>query len=350
MEKRMRVGMIGAGRNAEGHMRACLKTDVAIPVAVCDPAVERAEECAAKYGIEQVYSSYEELLEKSDVDAVVVSVPNFVHHSASIAALDAGKHVLCEKPMSIRLDWAEEMLAAERRSGKLLQIGMTSRHRPETHWLKAAIDNGDFGRIYFARAHYIRRSGIPRFGGWFTTKKLSGGGPLIDIGVHVLDQTWYLLGNPKPLSVFGVAHSEMGHRKIGVSTWAGKEGEGHFDVEDHASALIRFAGGASISLEVSWAAFTQPARSIQFMGTEQGALVADGKVTLMTEKAGEDVDRTEALQPEGGPNPFELQMAAFVKAARGEGPCVAPADQGLAVTKMLLGIYESAQLGREVQL
>ncbi len=350
MDQPMRIGMIGAGRNAEGHMRAAVQTGAARLVAVADPAEARVNVCAEKYGIEHTYASYEELLERSDIDAVIVSVPNFLHHKASIAALQAGKHVLCEKPMSIRMEWAEEMLEAERSSGKLLQIGMTSRHRPETHWLKAAIEKGDFGRLYYARAQYIRRSGIPRFGGWFTAKELSGGGPMIDIGVHVLDQTWYLLGTPKPLSVFGVVHSELGHRKVGVNSWAGAEGEGNFDVEDHASALIRFEGDVTMALEVSWAAFTRPERSIQLMGTEQGASVADGNVTLMTQRDGEDVDETVSPGAGQNVNAFELQLEAFVKAARGEAACVAPADQAATVTKMLLAIYESAQIRREVHL
>jgi predicted dehydrogenase len=346
----IRIGIVGAGGNSGGHLEACMTTGAAKPIAICDIIKERAENRQSQYQIERAYVDYREMLEKEDIDAVVVSVPNNIHHEISIAALKAGRHVLCEKPMSIKREWAEEMVSTAQETGKLLQVGMCARFRPTIQWLRKHIEDGHLGRVYMARAQYVRRSGIPGWGGWFTRKEMSGGGPLIDIGVHVLDSAWYLMGCPNPVSVCGATFSELGHRKMGLGSWGRAEWDGFFDVEDFATALIRMDNGAVISLEAGWAGYTAATHTINLMGSEQGASLEDNKVALMSQKDDHDIDTMVNMPDRGRVSVFARQMEAFAKAVRGEGPCMTPGEHGLTVTKMLVGIYESAAKGAEVRI
>lgn len=350
MNEPLRIGIVGAGGNSQGHLDACVATGAARTVAICDIIKERAENRQAQYQIDRIYVDYREMLEKEDIDAVVVSVPNYIHHEISIAAMKAGKHVLCEKPMSIKPEWAEEMVRTSKETGKILQVGMCARFLPTTQWLRKYIDQGHLGKAYMARAQYVRRSGIPGWGGWFTRKEMSGGGPLIDIGVHVLDSAWYLMGCPKPVSVFGAAFSELGRRKIGLGSWGRAEWDGYFDVEDFAAALIRMENGAVISLEAGWAGFTSPSYGISIMGSDRGASLEDGKVLLMTQQDDNDIDTAINVPDRRGLSNFALQMEAFAKAIRGEGPVVTPGEHGLTITKVLVAIYESAAKQAEVRI
>lgn len=350
MSEKLRIGQIGCGGNGTGHLEAGRVSGVVEPVAVCDIIAERAESRKEKYGAKAAYLDYRELLQRDDVEAVVISVPNYIHHEIAIAALQAGKHVLCEKPMTIKADWAEEMVKTANASGLVFQVGMTSRFRPEAQWLKKYVAAGNLGEVYFGRARYVRRSGIPGWGSWFTRKEQSGGGPLIDIGVHVLDLTWYLMGCPKPVSVSGACFSALGHRKKGVGSWGRVDWDGYFDVEDFATALVRFENGAVISLEASWAAYTNENNAIDLLGTEKGAQLETDKVTLLTQEDDHNMDTVVTMPKRRNVNNFVRQMEAFAKAVKEGGPVMTTGDQGLQMVKMLLGIYESARTQKEVFL
>ncbi|HHT26429.1 MAG TPA: Gfo/Idh/MocA family oxidoreductase [Firmicutes bacterium] len=350
MSEKLRIGQIGCGGNGTGHLEAGRVSGVVEPVAVCDIIAERAESRKEKYGAKAAYLDYRELLQRDDVEAVVISVPNYIHHEIAIAALQAGKHVLCEKPMTIKADWAEEMVKTANASGLVFQVGMTSRFRPEAQWLKKYVAAGNLGEVYFGRARYVRRSGIPGWGSWFTRKEQSGGGPLIDIGVHVLDLTWYLMGCPKPVSVSGACFSALGHRKKGVGSWGRVDWDGYFDVEDFATALVRFENGAVISLEASWAAYTNENNAIDLLGTEKGAQLATDKVTLLTQEDDHNMDTVVTMPKRRNVNNFVRQMEAFAKAVKEGGPVMTTGDQGLQMVKILLGIYESARTQKEVFL
>jgi predicted dehydrogenase len=350
MSEKLRIGQIGCGGNGTGHLEAGKVSGVVQPVAVCDIIAERAESRKAIYGAEAAYTDYRELLKRDDVEAVVISVPNYIHHEIAIAALNAGKHVLCEKPMTIKKDWAEAMVKVANASDRVFQVGMTSRFRQEAQWLRKYIDAGNLGQVYFGRARYVRRSGIPGWGSWFTRKEQSGGGPLIDIGVHALDLTWYLMGCPKPVSVSGACFSALGHRKMGVGSWGRTDWNGYFDVEDFATALVRFENGAVISLEASWAAFTNENNSIDILGAEQGAQLDADKVILLTQEDDHNMDTVVAMPKRRNVNNFVRQIESFAQAVKAGGPIMTTADQGLQMVTMLLGIYESARTQKEVYL
>lgn len=219
-------------------------------------SLPRTKKLAEDFDIPDIYTDYRELLARDDIDAVSVCVPNFLHKEITVAALQAGKHVLCEKPMAMNADEAKAMLAAANESGKILMIGFNIRFRSDVQRLKQFVDAGDLGEIYYAKTGYIRRRGTPF--GWFSVKAESGGGPVIDLGVHVIDMTRFMMGNPRPVSVSASTYQKFRHYHIQDSqAWCSSDvtdglrsGE-QFDVEDLAAAFIRFDNGATMAVEVS---------------------------------------------------------------------------------------------------
>lgn len=212
-----------------------------------------AHERAAQYGIPAVAGSPEELIMRDDVDAVIIAVPNHGHAPLAIYALEMGKHALIEKPMGLNAVAAKEIVRAQKRTGRSVMVA----HQMRWEWLslqvRQQIERGELGRIYTAKTGWYRRKGIPGWGTWFTQQSLSGGGPLIDIGVHMLDLAFFLMGEPKPVSVYGAAYAEFGPRKKGIGTWGKPDWNGIFDAEDLATALIKMEDGSTLTLEVSWA-------------------------------------------------------------------------------------------------
>ena len=245
---KLRIGMIGAGNIANAHLDAYKKfvPDAEI-VAICDINEERLNETADIYGIEKRYLSVDEMLANETLDAADVCVWNINHAECSIKALDAGLHVLCEKPMAYSVEHAEKMVEAAKRNNKLLMIGFVLRFSNETAVLKDYVDNGYLGDIYYSKAAYVRDHGCPN--GWFSDKALSGGGPVIDIGVHVIDQTRYLMGNPKPVSIYAVTYNKLSNRPDLKTNpgWMpkGATTKDKCDVEDLGVAMIKYDNGAT---------------------------------------------------------------------------------------------------------
>ena len=271
----MKVGIIGAGGIAQyAHIPGYQMVPDVEVVALSDPDTPRARHAARKFSIPHVFSNYQDLL-KLGLDAVSVCAPNYLHAEATIAALEAGAHVLCEKPMAMNAAQAEKMVAASRRTGKLLMMAYNNRFRREAQALKKLIVAGMLGDVYFARAAWIRRRGIPSPGSWFGIKAQSGGGPLIDLGVHVLDLALWLMAEKQAATVMGATYAKFGNRPEALgSNWAWGEpvAGGRFDVEDMACAMIRFSDGASMFLEASWAANIEREQiSIHLMGDKGGA-------------------------------------------------------------------------------
>nr|WP_115644449.1 Gfo/Idh/MocA family oxidoreductase [Leifsonia aquatica] len=226
-----------------------------------------------KYGVERRYRDWKELVADGDLDVVSVAVPTFLHAPIAVGALDAGIHVLSEKPIARTAAEAQTMVDAAHRAGRVLEVAFNHRRRGDIEALKAAIDEGRIGRPYHARAIWLRRSGIPALGSWFTNREMAGGGPLIDIGVHVLDYALHLFGEPQVTAVSAVTHSELGVRGRGGSAGGKQQVGSAYEVEDLASLLLRLEGGGSIVLETSWAAY-RPAGDefgITLYGTEGGA-------------------------------------------------------------------------------
>jgi len=246
------VGILGTGRISGVHVEALQGIDGAEVVAACSTTRERVESFASRYRIPHAFTDSSQLLVQPGLDAVVIATPNDTHAPLSIAALEAGKHVLCEKPMALNFAQARKMAAVSENTGRLLMIGMCRRFGEKVLALRRFVEQGDLGHVYYARAGYTRRWGNP--GGWFSVSERSGGGPVIDLGVHVIDLVRYLLGGPRAVSVsasvFGGVVLPEDVR--GVRKYASVDYNSYSNVEDGAVALIRFDTDLVLVLEVSW--------------------------------------------------------------------------------------------------
>jgi len=346
---KVKVGIIGAGGISDLHAKGYLDDKRCELFAVCDMNEERAAEFAKRRGIPHVFADYNEMFKMRDLDAVSVCTWNCAHAPVSIAALEAGKHVLCEKPMAMNAEEAVKMQKAAERSGKLLMIGFVRRFGNDAAILKDFIDDGYFGEIYYAKASYLRRNGCP--GGWFGNRKLSGGGPLIDLGVHVIDLARYLMGNPKAESVKGVTFDKLGARdniKSAKGYVAADKG-GIFDVEDMAAAMIRFDNGAALYVETSFSLnIKRDQGNIELFGTKAGAKM-DPDLELYSEQNGYMVDVMPAMNTRlNFEGLFEKEIAHFIDCIQNETACISPAEDGVAIMRILDAVYESAATGREV--
>lgn len=358
MEK-LKLGIVGCGGIANNkHLPALAKlTDKIEIVAFCDIIVERAEKSAKDFGIEgaKVFTDYKELL-KEDLDVVHVCTPNRSHSEVSIAALEAGNHVMCEKPMAKTSAEAIKMVEAAKRTGKKLTIGYQNRCRPDSLHLKKIIERGDLGDIYFAKAHAIRRRAVPTWG-VFLNEYEQGGGPLIDIGTHALDLTLWLMNNYKPVSVMGSVFKKLGDQKDTGNAWGDWKPE-EFTVEDSAFGFITMEDGSTIMLESSWALNTLDVGEAQstLCGTLAGADMKDG---LRINKA--DLGQLTTIKPSlsgGGVDFFEgeeldpadVEATKWINCILNDTEPLVKPEQALVVTQVLEAIYESAKTGKPVLL
>jgi len=340
------VGVIGLGMglNHARHYRRCPQAEL---IALCDLDEKRRRDAQVEFGPQvRVLPRLEELLALPDLEAVSIAVPNFLHAPLTLQALRAGKHVLCEKPLAMNAAEAAEMVRVARSLGRKLMVHFNVRFTPAVVAVKAAVDAGALGPIYYARSVWHRNRGIPGLGGWFTSRDRSGGGALIDLGVHRLDLAMYLMGLPRPVSVSGVTYSQLGARL------AARE-EKPFDVDDLAAAFIRFDNGAALTLETSWASNT-PLREdqwTQFLGLEGGALIRnlhegyEFEALLFRDVDGEVQQKTLPL-----PSDPPSAQAHFVECIREDREPSATGEQGVTVMRILDAIYESARTGAEVRL
>lgn len=347
----LKIGLIGAGSISESHLQAYQANPKVQLVAVCDLKEDRAREVAKKYNIPHVYTDYNELLANQDVQAVSICTWNNSHAEISIAALKAGKDVLCEKPLCKTVDEAQQVEQAVRETGKLLQVGYVRRHASNIAVLKKFIDAGDLGDIYYAKASLIRRLGNP--GGWFADRERSGGGPLIDIGVHAIDLCWYLMGKPKVKSVSGNTYHKLGNRS-NIQNYefykAADYDAAHNTVEDMANALIRFENGASLMVDVS---FTLHAREnsaqINIYGDKGGAEI-EPVLSIVTESHDTIINIDPQISTPGFDfqGAFDREINHFVDSCLGLIDTNSPVEDGVEMIKILNAIYLSAAEGREI--
>lgn len=344
--RRLRVGVIGLGIGRL-HIEGWREHPQVELVALADPDSERLAKVGEQYGIAARYTSAEAMLAAEKLDVVSVCTPNKFHKALTLAAFTAGCHVLCEKPMALNAAEGREMLAAARQAGKRLMINFSYRFSAQSRALKAQVDAGRFGEFYFGRSVWHRRRGMPGFGGWFGSKALAGGGPLIDLGVHRLDLALWLMGYPKPSWVLGGSYDHIARP---LADAAGKA----FDVEDLACALIRFDNGATLALEASWAANIQEAELMEtrLLGTRAGLLqhnLNEGytfDAHIFTEQDGAQFNMR--LNPSTGQ--ARSAMHDYADAILNEQPHPAPGEEGLIVMELLDAIYESARTGAPVKL
>jgi predicted dehydrogenase len=351
MEK-IRIGFIGAGgiaRSAHFNALNQLK-DIATVVAVSDVMLAGAQSLAKELGAEHVFQDYRELLQLKEVDAVLITVPNFLHADIAVEAMEAGKHVLCEKPMALNGEHAERMVATQKKTGKILMVALNNRFRTDIQHLKAMAEAGELGEIYSAKCGWMRRAGIPGWGAWFTDMSKSGGGPLIDIGVHMLDLTLYLMGNPKPVAVMGSTYTKFGNsEKARVRTMGTPNPNQLFDVEDLATAFVRLDNGATLTLDVSWAAnIERETVFVNLLGTEGGISLENQKgLAIYTEKFGQLHDVHPQVKFDDGEARVNMWKHFLECVQSGQTPIPSP-EQGMFVNKILDAIYESSRTGREV--
>lgn len=343
----LKVGVVGTGGIFKGaHLPGWLSHKEVEVVAFCDSHRASAEAVAKEFPGTKVYGDYRELLADPSIDIVGISTPNLYHSEISIAALRNGKHVFCEKPDAINPLEAQKMADVAKESGKLLMVMRNNRFSNEAMYAKRIIEQGQLGDLYMGRCGWIRRRGIPGRGGWFTTKELSGGGPLIDLGVHMIDMALWLSGNPKPIAVSGTTYRKFADRPDA----SGKVPAGTFDVEDLAAGFIRFDNGASLQIEFSWASnIAEEQKFLEWRGTDGGFSLIDDKLRVFTESEGTLVD----LQPQFPGTTIPQHTANihhFIECVLGRETPIFTPDQGVDMIKILSAIYESAESGREVRL
>ncbi len=347
MADRLRIGLIGAGGIANGaHIPGYKAVASEVELVACaDVHRETAERTAREHGMPGVYTDYQEMLRHERLDAVSVCTPNKFHAPAVIAALSAGCHVLCEKPPAITADEARAMEAAAQAAGKILTFGFMYRFNPEVAAAKRFADAGAFGDIYTGRVTATRRRGIPSWG-VFTNRELQGGGPLIDIGVHMLDAALYVMGYPEPVCVTGVTHTKLGDKEPGVAPW-GPWNYREYSVEDVCNALIRFENGAALILESSFIANIEPMEelNVRLAGTKAG--VKFFPFTVYREEHGTLVNETAAWQP--GATAYHREVAHFVRAVRGEASPISTPAEAVKIQRIIEAIYKSAATGRSVE-
>lgn len=349
--EKLGIGVVGVGIGRL-HLEGYSQCPDAKVVAVCDANEERARKAADEFDVPNVFTDYEKMLEMDGIDAVSICTPNFLHAPMTIAAFEAGKHVICEKPLAMNPIDGEAMVAAGKKAGKLFMTAFNNRFRGDTQLLKRLIENGELGDIYFGKTGWIRRKGIPGMGGWFTTKSKSGGGPLIDIGVHVLDLAMWLMGNPKAVTVTGSTYAKFGPIGEGQSTYGVPEQNGSFDVEDLASAFIRLDNGATLILEASWAShIKQDALFTTLMGTKGGAEVdpfaGPKALKVYKDMYGSAVDITPAFREQSG---HHTEIKHFVDCLVNGTELISTGEHGLEVTRILDATYKSAAQRKEIVL
>ncbi len=356
MTQPVRVAIIGAGKIVQvGHIPNFQSIPNVTVEALCDVNEARVQALAAQRNIPHTFTDYQTMLAEVKPDITVIATPNIFHKPMALAALQAGSHVLCEKPLALTYADAKEMFDLATAQGLTLNVGSHYRWSDAIRAAKAQADAGFFGEIYAARTVWHRRSGIPGYGSWFTRKELAGGGSLLDIGIHALDRALFIMDYPKPVTVSGVTFSKLGTQGKGLGGWGmdiQKPSDGaQFDVDDLSWALIRFDNGATIQLQVSWAVNNKDQFYTELYGTDGGAWVGDqDKVELYTSLNGQQSD-VQVTVPRSGVGSYKHLADNFVRHIQGDKSAeVITPHQALTSVKIIEGVLRSAQEGREVVL
>ena len=366
---KLQVAVIGCGGIAnQKHFPALTgqkdKCDIA---AFCDIELERAKTAAEKYGTDgcQVTTDYLEVMKNPDIDVVHVCTPNVAHCPITVAAFEAGKHVMCEKPMAATTEDAQKMLDAWKKSGKKFTVGYQNRFRTDSQALKRACAEGKLGDIYFAKAHAVRRRAVPTWG-VFPDKSKQGGGPLIDIGTHALDITLWCMDNYKPVSVMGSVFEKLGHLPEATEgnmfgPWDPKT----YEVEDSAFGFIKMENGATIFLEASWALNVKDSReaATTLCGTKAGAEQVGGMSQqgydlvfnettggILTEEHISDTGAIAFFESTNGGGDADKECKQWLEAILNDTEPLVKPEQAFTVTQILDAIYRSAREGREIRL
>jgi predicted dehydrogenase len=353
----LRVGVIGLGYAGETHMKAFADHPATRVVAIAGKETDRLAELAERFDAEVSQTDWESVASDPTLDIISIATPNALHHPIAIAALAAGKHVFCEKPLAINKHQAHEMVDAAARAGKILEVAFNYRRREDIQYAKARVSSGHLGPVYHARATWKRRAGIPGLTSWFTSPHLAGGGALIDLGPHLLDSLLFILGQPRVVTVSAVTHGQLGRAGYGAMDHQPQMANaGHFDVEDLCSALLRLDTGGSVAMEITWASHTGDDEdiSIELLGVDAGLRIfipryaTDNTVTEYGDRDGEKYTDAPPMTSTG--NGHQAVIAEFIDHVVDGVASEHSAHYAAHQMDVIDAIYESARTGREVQL
>ena len=347
---KLKVGLVGCGGISHVHFtgwdRLYPECEV---VAICDILPEALERRGTEFEVsrDQWYLDHREMLKKADIDAVDICVPNGVHAEISINSLKAGKHVICEKPLAPTPHEIRRMAAARDKAGKILMTAQHQRFMRSSESFKAYLATGALGEVYYCRSHLLRRRFIPARAS-FISKASSGGGPCIDIGVHILDLALHFMDFPNPVTVSGITPCKLGKRKD-IRGWWGEWDRDLMDVEDFAVGLVRFDNGAALSLECSWLLNIKEHeyQRIVLCGTDAGGEWP--AMTIHGERAGCLTDQQLAFRDDRADG-HHTELVAFARAILKGEPSPVPPEQSLIVQRILDGLYRSNDTGKEVRV
>jgi predicted dehydrogenase len=364
LSQSINVGIVGLGWPGERHAEALNASSLGNLYAACDLNAERLKTFADSFGPKQVFTSFDEMLLDPALDAVVIGLPNALHYPFSQKALQAGKHVLCEKPPTMNAEQMKALHEEARNRGLVYYFGRQMRFSPAMQAAKKVIAERRLGEIYFAETMWVRSRGTPLgLDGWFTDRSKSGGGAMIDLGVHAVDAAWYLMGTPQPRAVSAQTYQkfpQLVESKV-------------FDVEDNAYGMIRFENSATLLFKVCWAANLtddiplDPKRGRSLLSTTvygpKGSLrVTDvfninsnlclSPLALFEDQKGELVQSDLPVQDLRGDalraHEFAEQANNFLRCIRGEESAVNSSSQAVQLMEILDAIYRSSQSGKEV--
>jgi len=348
MAKKLRVGVVGTGMGRY-HMENFARQENVELIAICDINLPEARAFARQYGVTKVFEDYREMFAMPELDAVSIATPNNLHAPMTIDALRKGKHVLVEKPMALNPKEARAMVAAAKKARKRLMVEQAMRFSPDAQMLRAYFERGEFGDAYYARATWIRRKGWPRLnfepggsmgrGEWFIRKDEAGFGALGDIGVHLIDLAWYLMGTPKPLSVAGMTWNKVAAPIL-------KRKNMPVEVDEMACGFIRLEGGRVIAVEICWDSHNAPVQEARVYGVKGGCSLFPAKVYR-----GEDVVETVELGTQYGGLPITDAYTHFIECIRDpRKKMIASGEEVVCVVQMLDALARSSATGKEVSI
>ena len=348
MGNKIRYGCIGAGIIAEKKtLQQYSQIDEVEMAAVCDIDIQKAMELAQKCNVKKAYKDYREMLREEKLDLVSVCVPNYLHMPVILEALKNGCHVHCEKPLAISVKEAEIIADAKNQYNKKVMVGFDKRFTPENQLIKKLTESNYFGEIYQARCGWRRRSGIPGRGSWFTNKKLSGGGALIDIGTHMLDLTLNFIGYPQPYSVSSATYSKFSSSKTRGWDAYKEDDNGIFDVEDMAVGFIRLENQTTIDFEVSWASnIEEESYYFELKGTKGGVNSTNGKLKMFSEMMGVCVDITPKINLK---LKYVNESEHIVKCILEDLEPMSTIEQSVTLMRIIEAAYKSADESQEIK-
>jgi predicted dehydrogenase len=348
--QKLRVALIGCGGISDMHLRALGQFPDVELVAAVDVDPKRLKTVEQNFGLKHLFADWKKMLKNIHPDAVTICTPNALHKQPSIDCSNAGCHVMVEKPMAMNSAQCQAMIDAAKKNKKKLAVGFQYRFHPNTDFLMRAKADARFGKIMFVKCQSLRRRGIPNWG-VFGQKHLQGGGPMIDIGVHVIEMAHYLMGSPNPISAAGNTWTFLGNKKSDVTSQWPNWNHKTYTVEDLAIGQIRFDNGAIMQIEASFAAHIKEDIWNFTLAGETGGCQWDPPM-IFTDRAGTMVNESPNFvgSKTDFPHLFTLKLRDWVDACLKDTPLRAPGEAGLAVQKILDGVYRSADAKKEVTI